>query len=110
VYVPGTVNADEQQMSGLFSFIGKAIGSVVKLGESALGIGTGGTKQVQVTLAPNQPVAAAIVPKPNALDAAAAEALGVANTKVGAVPAWVWIAGAGVGGIVLMSLLNGRRR
>lgn len=110
MYVPGTVNADEQQMGSIFSAIGKALGSVVKIGEHALGLDSGGGKQVQVTLGPGAAPAASIVNKPSPLEQAAADALGNASRAAGQVPTWVWVAGAGLLGIVLVSTLTKARR
>jgi hypothetical protein len=109
VYVPGTVNADEQQMGSIFSAIGKALGGVIKLGEHALGLDSGGGKQINVTLGPGQKPSVTLTDKPNPLEQAAADALRNAGTAAGKVPTWVWVAGAGVAAIAVMSLVSKRR-
>jgi hypothetical protein len=110
VYVPGTVNADEQQMGSIFSAIGKALGGVIKIGEHALGLDSGGGKQLAITVAPGQAPAASITAKPSPLEQAAADALGNATKAAGKVPTWVWVAGGGVALVAVLAMMNGRRR
>lgn len=109
MYVPGTVQADQEQMGSIFSVIGKAIGGVIKAGESALGLGPGGTKEVKVTVGGGGPARASIVDKNDPL-AAAQKALEDATAAAGKVPTWVWVGGAALLGVVLVSTMTRGRR